>query len=224
MITEDAILEFLNRHEAVLTGRHFIFTKGGHGTAYVNIRAVAHCAGWLNEVGSVLGQKFDELDVDIVIGPETLGRTLVPSAANVIATQTGIWCDVATEVDGSKRAEFDTFRFPQFPDLLPGKRVGIVDDLLTSGSSVRAVAELVEAHGGIPAVAGAVVRRTPDVTEEDCGTDELVVLADIPGFVVYTPEQCTAFGPCKERVPVVLKQGHGRKWILRPENAGYPTE
>ena len=211
MLTEAAILDFLRHENAVLTGAHFIYTNGGHGTAYINMRAVAHHIWWLADIGTEMGLRLDDYSVDLVVGPETLGRTLVGFAALATKGQQGIWCTMVGEGE-DKFAEFSP-KFPQFAELIPNKRVGIVDDLLTTGSSMRAVADLVDQYGGNPVVGVGAVRRTPDVAAEDCGVDELEVLADVPGFAVYTEEQCADFGPCSKRVPVVLRHGHGHEWI-----------
>jgi orotate phosphoribosyltransferase len=184
------------------------------------MRQVAHDAKWLDRVADELAHRLARSEVfDLIIGPETLGRTLAVSVAARFGLP-GIWCDMVGEGD-DKRAVFSPKL--NFGRLVEGKRVVIVDDLLTTGSSINLVAQLIREHGGIPDIAAAVVRRTPDVTAEDCGVRTLEVLADVPGFLVYTSEQCAQYGPCSQRVPVVLRPGHGHEWIKHPENVGYPT-
>lgn len=41
------------------------------------------------------------------------------------------------------------------------------------------------------------------------------------GFEVFTPEDCANHGPCSQQVPVVLRPGHGHKWILN--HPSYPV-
>jgi orotate phosphoribosyltransferase len=97
--------------------------------------------------------------------------------------------------------------------------VTIVDDLLTTGSSIRQVVRLIEEYGGIVVGAAVVVRRSPNVIAEDCNVPELGVLAEAPpGFAAYDPEDCPL---CASKVPVVLRPGHGHEWIK--EHPGYPT-
>ena len=217
------LLEFLEQNNAVLTGRHFVFTSGDHGTAYINLRAVAHKSSEMAQIGYAIGEMFSTggYKLDLVIGPETLGRTLVPHAAGSTTTGEAIWCNIEGEGD-NKRALFPP-KLPEFPKrVYGGKRVGIVDDLLTTGGSIRAVAKLVRQYGGDPVVAGVAVRRTPDVVAYDCGVDNLEVLAEVEGFKTFTEADCAKSGPCAAEVPMVLRPGHGHKWI--EHHAGYPTE
>jgi len=102
-----------------------------------------------------------------------------------------------------------------------GKRIAVVDDLLTTGSSVKAVSELIKSLGGEVVVVAVVVRRSPEVTAEDCGADALEVLANVHGFEVFTPEDCAERGPCSQQVPVVLRPGYGWQWSAT--HPDYPT-
>lgn len=218
MSEAEDILDHLGKEGAVLTGSHFIYTSGRHGTAYINMRAVAHQAWWMSRMGRLLGEQIGTDGADLVLGPETLGRTLAQFAALGIRGQRGIWCDIHDR-DGVKSAGFSVKL--GFDWLIADKRVAIVDDLLTTGSSIKAAAELVTASGGTPVLGVAVVRRTPDITAEDCGVPELRVLADVPGFITFSPEECAEHGPCSIRQPVVLRPGHGWQWTL--DHPGYPT-
>lgn len=213
---ESEILERLAEGEAVLTGLHFVYTAGDHGTAYINMRAVAHQTDFLEELGEDLSEVLKEYNVDIVVGPETLGRDLARFTASWLSVESA-WCDIV-EVDGVKQAVFSPKL--NFARLFPGKRVAVVDDLLTTGGSIRLTVEAVQAAGGEVVVAAAVVRRTPDITAEKCGAPELVVLAEVQGFEKFTEEECAAHGPCSRQVPVVARPGHGWKWL--EEHPDYP--
>jgi orotate phosphoribosyltransferase len=221
-MSEQQILGHLAEEGAVLTGSHFIYTSSMHGTAYVNMRTVAHQARWLQNIGSELAWRIGSLwgvtDVDVIIGPETLGRTLAGYTAEREKSWSAIWCDIV-EMDGVKRAVFSPKL--NFGRLVKGKRVVLVDDLLTTGGSLKLGADLVSENGGELLGAVVVVRRTPDVTAEKCGVPYLSVLADIPGFVTFTPEDCAVIGPCSRNTPVVLRPGHGHKWIK--DHPGYPV-
>lgn len=211
------ILEDLQSKGAVLLGGHFVYTSGMHGTAYINMRAVAHAAEWLQELSRGMADRLLGDDVDVVLGPETLGRTLAGYVAANLSVDC-IWCDFVRVADG-KQAVFSPKL--NFGSLVDGRYVAVVDDLLTTGSSLKLAADLVRASGGIPDVGIVAVRRTPDVVAEDTGVDKLEVMADVPGFVTYTPKQCAERGPCSRRVPMVLRPGHGHEWIRG--NPDYPV-
>lgn len=217
-MTSEEVLEYLGENDAVLTNSHFIYTSGMHGTAYINMRAVAHRSRWLVHIGQQLALLLGEYEFDVVVGPETLGRTLAPLTARWSGCDPAVWCDIVEE-DGEKKAVFSPKL--DFGRLVKGKKVAVVDDLLTTGSSIRLVADLIAATGGEVVAAAAVVRRTSDVTAESCGVPALEVLADVSGFAVFTPEECAEHGPCSQMTPVVLRPGHGWKWI--EDHPDYPT-
>jgi len=217
-MTEGQVLRYLALNDAVLTDSHFIYTSGMHGTAYINMRTVGHDARWLAWVGDELARVLEHYRCDVIVGPETLGRTLAQFAATCIELP-AVWCDIDDAGGGFKYASFPSKL--DFGRLIPGKKVAIVDDLLTTGSSIKLVGDLIAKTGGEVVAAAAVVRRTPDVTAEKCGVPALEVLADVSGFEVFTEEECQAHGPCFERVPVVLRPGHGWKWT--ETHPDYPT-
>ena len=217
----DAILERLAKHGAVLTDQHFVYTSGLHGNAYINMRAAAHDAELLDDIANELSQVINWYEsVDVILGPETLGRTLASLTGAYFTDEVcAIWCDIVDK-DGVKKASFNPKL--DFGRLIkPGSRVAIVDDLLTTGSSIRLAADLVTSLGGVVVVAAAVVRRSPEVTAEDCGAEELHVLAEVEGFATFSGSACQTIGPCSQQVPMVLRPGHGHDWITR--HPDYPV-
>ena len=225
-MTPEAILKQLAKYDAVLTDKHFAYTGGKHGPAYVNIRAAAHNSWFMSNLGLDLSQRLRKHDPDLVIGPESLGRTLAGYTA-MYSRLTGlaVWCDIKEEKDSAgntvrKWAEFSTkFDFGRL--ITPGMRVVVVDDLITTGCSIKLTADLISSLGGKVVAAGAVARREPDIGAEQCGVPALEVLVEVEGFVTFTESECQAFGPCAERVPMVLRPGHGHEWIK--SHPGYPV-
>lgn len=220
-MTVNYVLSRLEQGEAVLTNSHFVFTSDKHGSAYVNVRAVAHDSDLMNHFGLQLASCIFEYSPDIIVGPETLGRTLATLVGDQLHRHgvKTVWCDMI-ETDGVKRASFSPKL--DFGRLIkPGVRVAIVDDLLTTGSSIRLVAELVREHGGEVIVAAVVARRSPDVNADTCNVPVLKVLAEVKDFKVFTEDECKEYGPCSKRVPMVLRPGHGHKWIKN--NPDYPV-
>lgn len=211
------ILRKLKKHRAVLTSGHFVYTSGKHGTAYINMRMAAHDWRFMGRVGKELGRRIAEYDSDVIVGPETLGRTLADYAASKGGTvKAVVWCKFEG-VGDEKKAGWPN-NLGHFADVVRDKRVAIVDDLLTTGSSIRQVIELVEVCGGKVVVVAVAARRSQDVTAEVCGAPELVVLADVKGFMVYNVNTCPL---CYALVPVALHPGHGHEWVK--EHPGYPV-
>lgn len=218
-ILEQWILRKLGKHGAVLTDGHYVYTSDKHGPAYINMRLAAHDWRFMHRVGNELGRRIAQYKPDVIVGPETLGRTLVDYAANKSrSAEAVVWCRFVG--DGQGKMAMWPDNLGHFGNVVRGKRIAIVDDLLTTGSSIRQVTELIENLGGEVVVVAVVARRSQDVTAEACGAPVLVVLADVKGFTEYSPETCPL---CHDQVPVVLRPGHGHSWILKPENRGYPV-
>lgn len=203
------ILDYLAEKEAVLTESHFVYTSLNHGPAYVNMRQVAHEAGFMRSIGDTMAVWARRLSPDIVLGPETLGRTLAGYTADPLQCQ-AIWCDIVDNPGEPKKAVFS----PKlgFDRLLPGKRVVVVDDLLTTGGSILAAVTAAQEAGADVVGAVCAVRRTPDVGEEACGVPVLGVLAEVSGFEMMSWEECKQRGPCSRNEPIVRRPGHGWKW------------
>ncbi len=66
----------------------------------------------------------------------------------------------------------------------PGDRAFVVEDVVTTGGSVREVLAVVRAHGAEPVAVGAIVRRQPS----DFGVPTIALL-DLP-VVSYDPADC----------------------------------
>jgi len=103
---ENDLLAFLEQNNAVLTGRHFVFTSGNHGPAYINMRAIAHKTPEAAQIGRTMGillfEQYPRHKLDIIIGPETLGRTLAPHACEFTTTGSAIWCEMEGEGDDKR--------------------------------------------------------------------------------------------------------------------------
>jgi orotate phosphoribosyltransferase len=177
------------------------------------MRAVASDTPFLSAVADLMAERiciFSEPFPDFLIGPETLGRTLAGFAADRMRLP-HIWCDMAgTTATFSPKLNF--------ADLVAGHSFAIIDDLLTTGSSIRKVVDLITEHGGSASCALVVVRSNPDVLAETCHVPRLAALADVANFSIYDPETCPL---CAARVPVVLRPGHGHEWIK--SNPDYPV-
>jgi orotate phosphoribosyltransferase len=167
----------------------------------------------------MLSQQLAPYRPEVIIGPETLGRTFAGLIATWTETEIAVWCDIRETSNGQKLAVFPE-KF-DFAPLVAGKRVAVVDDLLNTGLTFQLTTQLVRQHGGKVVVACAPVCRTPGIRPEACGAPNLEVLAYTPPMVMYTPEECRLHGPCSTNVPMTLRPGQGWKWIK--SHPGYPT-
>jgi orotate phosphoribosyltransferase len=214
----DDIVKFLSLFGGIRTDGHFVYRNGEHGTAYASFWPVAHHVRWWAIKGNELARKLAPYGPDVIIGPQSLGRELARMTGIRGANGNAIWCDIE-EFEGRKRATFPEKSY--FASLISGKRVAIVDSLLTGGRTIAAMTRLIHEYGGDPVVAAVLLRRSPNVTKTICNVPALIVQAELDGLVVYTENECANIGPCSDGVPVDTDLGHGLKWLKN--NPAYPV-
>jgi orotate phosphoribosyltransferase len=113
--------------------------------------------------------------------------------------------------------EDDDFAFKRagFTSQLTDKRVLVVEDLLTTGSSVRKVCRQAERYGA-DIVGVSVVCNRGGVTASDLGVRRLAAIANV-NFEKFDPDACPL---CEQQIPIVEDIGHGDKYKL--EHPDYP--
>ena len=150
-MTNDDVLAIFRETGALLNG-HFVLTSGRHADTYFEkfdvLRYPAHVESLCAQIASHV--QAASIAVDVVLGPTTLGIVM----AYEVAKQLG-----ATAAYGEKGP--DNSRFLRRPDhVVEGGRVLIVDDVLTTGGSIRECMDLVASVGATLVGVGVLVDRT----------------------------------------------------------------
>ncbi len=127
-------IETLERIGAVLQG-HFLLTSGRHSAVYFEKFRLLERPDLLMEAVAGMLAPFRAVHIDGVVGP-TLGGVIV---AYEVARQLAVRAFYA-ERGGDGRA----FRRDGAPD--PGMRLLVVDDVLTTGTSIREVLTLLQRY------------------------------------------------------------------------------
>ncbi|MBL8121378.1 phosphoribosyltransferase [Candidatus Saccharibacteria bacterium] len=200
------ILAELEKIGAVFTDKHFVYASGKHGSAYINLDLLFPHTQMVAKLCADLAKPFAG-EFDTVAAPATGGIVLSVLTANVSGTQ-GIWADKA---DGGF-----VFERAGFVEAVRGKRVLVVEDLLTTGGSVDKVCREVEKVGGT-VVGVSVVCNRGGVTAEALSVPRLTALAEVR-FSAYDPGECIA---CQQQQPIVEDMGHGDDYKAEhPDYAG----
>lgn len=97
-----------------------------------------------------------------------------------------------------------------FDKLIPGKRVLVVEDILTSGGSARRTVEAVKALGG-EVVGVAVLCNRGNVQSEAVGNVPITAIFNVD-MVMYFEEECP---DCASGVPVRTDFGKGADFLKR---------
>ncbi len=191
------ILNELDRVGAVLLDRHFVYKSKKHGSGYINMDPLFPDVRLVSKMCAKLIHPYED-EFDTVASPATGGVVL----AFASALEKPGWRPAAVWAD--KVGDEFAFERAGFVDHLTGKRVLVVEDLLTTGGSVMKVCREAEKHGA-EIIGVSVICNRGGVTAEQLGAPRLEALASV-SFAAVDPGECQL---CKRGVPIVEDIGHG---------------
>jgi orotate phosphoribosyltransferase len=191
MVT-DSVEEIFEKSGAVLKG-HFQLTSGLHSPVYWEKAQVLQYPEYAGKLCGMIADHFREQNIQVVAGPTVPGIIL----SYEVARQLGVRSIFAEKEDAGGRAFRRGFRID------PGERVLVVDDILTTGGSIREVIAAVNKQGGSVAGIGVLVDRSQQ--EVDFGVPFFSCLRT--EAVTYRPEACPL---CAAQIPLV-KPGSSQK-------------
>ena len=183
-MTRERVMEILKEAGVLLEG-HFLLTSGRHSNRYLQCAKIFQETKYSEELCADLAAQFKDKNVELVIGP-AIGAIQM---SYEVSRHLGVKNIFAERENGAMtlRRSFE---------IQPGQRVLVVEDVVTTGGSVREVIDLVREHGGEVVGVGVVVDRTGG--KIDFGVPiSSVISIDVES---YTAEECPL---CKENLPLV---------------------
>jgi len=206
-MTEKEILGLLDKIGAVITDSHVVYTSGRHGSAYVNKDAVYPHTGATSDLCRLIAERFKGRGIETVIAPAVGGVILSQWTAHHLTALEG------REVLGiyaEKTEDGQGFVIKRgYDKLVSGHDVLIVEDVLTTGGSVKRVVEAARALGGRVAGVGALCNRG-GVTPGDLGqVPELFALVNV-SLDSWDASSCPL---CARKVPINTQVGKGREFL-----------
>ncbi|PIZ61966.1 phosphoribosyltransferase [Candidatus Roizmanbacteria bacterium CG_4_10_14_0_2_um_filter_39_13] len=205
------IIDILKKVNAVITNDHFVYTSGKHGEVYINKDALYPHTKETSEVGNMFAEKYKDSNVDVVVGPALGGIILSTWIAFHLSQLTGREIlGVYTEKDEEKNQIFTR----GYDKLITGKNVLIIEDLTTTGGSVKKVVDTVKNAGGTVTAVCVMVNRNPDEVNSEIMGVPFDALGVLPAKA-YDESECPF---CKEDRPVNTDVGHGRKYMEAKKN------
>jgi orotate phosphoribosyltransferase len=137
MGSQGTVLEILHGSGA-LKGGHFVLSSGRHSAEYVEKFDLLRQPTATSEVCRLIADSFRDQGIDVVVGPTTGGVII----AFEVARQLGVGAAYA-ERSGNGGAAREFRRGTTFAS---GSRVLVVDDILTTGGSLRETLDALAAH------------------------------------------------------------------------------
>ncbi|MBI4089071.1 phosphoribosyltransferase [Candidatus Kaiserbacteria bacterium] len=208
---EQAVLQILGRVGAVITDSHFVYTSWRHGSAYTNKDALYPHTAKTSLLCREMAKWFANDDVQVVIAPAIGGVILSQWTAFHLSELTsrevlGVYADRA-KVDGE-----NVFAIKRgYDKLIEGKKVLVVEDLLTTGGSVYKVVVAVRAAGGKILGVGILCNRGGVTSAALGGVPKLFALANVQ-MDTWDEKECPL---CAKGVPINTDVGHGREFLAK---------
>ncbi len=188
MLSRQEAIKIFSDSGALLEG-HFLLTSGRHSNQYMQCAQVLQYSAYTEELAKHLAEQFKNDGIDLVVGP-AMGGIIV---SYEVARQLGVPGMFAERKDG-------LMEIKRGFTINPGQKVLVVEDVVTTGGSVKEVIDAVkEAGGEVAGVAVLVDRSNGKVT---FGVKQAAVLAmDIQS---WEPAECPL---CREGKSEAYKPG-----------------
>ena len=191
-MSEKEVEDLLIETSAIMEG-HFLLTSGLHSPRYVEKFNVLQKPVYTEKLCRAMAEKFKDANIETVVGPVTGGILLAHETGKALGTRA-----IFTERENGKM----TFR--RGFTLHEGERVLIVEDIVTTGGSIREVIDVVKEHGGIPVAVSMLVDRSGGKA----------TFGDVPSTAwlhmdvqTYKPEECPL---CKAGIPMTKRGRTGK--------------
>ena len=186
IIKTEEVMKKFEQAGAIQKG-HFKLTSGVHSDTYIQCAQVMQHPEFMHNLCSELGKKFRGDDIDVIVGPAIGGIIM----AHVMARVLGPWVRaIFTERENSKMTLRRSFEIKE------GEKVLVVEDVTTTGSSVREVIDIVNSRQGKVVGVGVLIDRSGGKVDFGIKTEKLLTV-DIK---TYLPEECPL---CKKGIPAV---------------------
>ena len=202
------ILALLREVNAILTESHVVYTSGRHGSSYVNKDALYPHTSASSAVGAALAHEFATAEVEVVAGPTVGGVIMAQWTAHHLSELLGrevlaVYAEEEALVEGKQRI----FR-RGYGEIIAGRRVLVVEDILTTGGSARMVVEAVVRQGGEVVGVGALCNRGA-ISAADLLAPRLHALTAIP-LESFAADECPL---CAAGVPIETRVGKGAQFL-----------
>jgi orotate phosphoribosyltransferase len=177
---------------------HFRLESGHHGGLWLDLDPLFADPRRVDPFVAALAEAIRPYDVEVICGPLLGGAFLAQSVAAALGA--GFAYTERLSTSGDDALYSARYRLP--PALgrrLRGKRVALVDDVMSAGSALRGTFAEVEAHGGVPVVAGALLVLGSAGADYFAARGVAVQAVARDGYQLWAPADCPL---CAAGVPL----------------------
>jgi orotate phosphoribosyltransferase len=200
------IINILKNVGAIIPDSHFVGTSCRHMPAYINKDALTSHTKHTSEVGKLFAEKFKNKNIEVVVAPAVAGIPLSQWTAYHLSKISG---KEVLSVFTEKTPENNQVLKRGYDVLVKNKRALVVEDITTTGSSVKKVVKSVKkAKGKVIAVCVMVNRDPKLVNSKSVGAPfSSLGVFKIPS---YDEKECPL---CKNNIPINIEFGHGKEFL-----------
>ncbi len=209
-MNQETIIQLLVGTGALIENDHFVYASGNHGEIYFNKEKLYMYTSKICILCKLIAENFTEDDIQVVTGPETGGIILSQWIVNHLNYSTGgEVLSIYAKKTGSRN-----FYYPEWiHEFVEGKRVLVVEDVLTTGGSAKKVVKATRAIGGNIIGLGALLNRG-HVTSQDVDVPQLFTLVNMK-INTWNQEECPL---CKSGIPINVDIGKGKEYLAKKKS------
>lgn len=164
---------------------HFLLASGRHSEAFLQSTTLFQFPQHVEAVGAALAETFADVDAAFVIGPAMGGVVLAHTVARALGTR-ALFAEKDNRGQMMLREAFE---------VVPGERFIAVEDVMTTGGSLKKAIAAAEARGGVCVGVGCVIDR--GLAEFSAGLEpRALARLDIS---TYPPDNCPL---CDQNIPL----------------------
>ena len=180
----DTVEEILQKTGVMLKG-HFALASGVHSPIYWEKFRILQYPNYTEQLCRMIADHFHHQGIQVVAGPTTGGIILAFEVAKQLEVR-----DIFAEKEGTEQRVFR-----RGFSISPGERVLVVDDITTTGNSIRQVMAAATNQGGVIVGIGMLVDRS----EHDLEFGVPFFSCHRARTPTYPPEQCPL---CAANIPL----------------------
>lgn len=175
-MTPEQVISTFKQAGALLEG-HFIYSSGRHGKLFLQAARVLQYPAHTEALCKAMAAQFKDDGIELVVGPATGGIILAYETARHLDCRA-----VFTEKDGQ-----GGMALKRGFALKPGVRTLVVEDVITTGGSVKKAIEHLEERGAEIAGLSVLIDRSAGEARFDCAFYPLATL----DMESWAPDACS---------------------------------
>jgi orotate phosphoribosyltransferase len=184
-ISSDGVIRLFREAGALLDG-HFLYASGRHGRQFLQAARVLQYPRLTQSLCSGMAARFLDDSISLVVGPATGGIILAYETARALGCRAAF-----TEKDGQGGMALKRGFM-----LKTGTRVLIVEDIITTGGSVKKTIDHLRLRGAEVVAVSVLIDRSAGEAAFDCRFEALAKL----DMQSWPPDNCAL---CRENMPLV---------------------